>query len=426
MPQKKLEIQSGRLFIDKVSAEELTDKFATPLYVLSETRIRENYRRLHEALIRNYKRVRIHYAAKANTNLSVLKIVESEGAYIDSVSTGEVFLSLEAGFPSEKILFTGTCVTNEELSFLVKSNVIINIDSISQLCRLLKMARPEILSVRINPEVGAGHHIHNITAGKDSKFGLWRDEVAKAYEKAKKNGVKKFGIHMHIGSGILRVEPFVLATKKLLEVAKEVHKKVGLDFEFIDIGGGIGVPYKPEDEELDLKEFSNRILNLFREKIEEYDLGEPIFCVEPGRYIVCDAGYLLTKVNTIKKTPFKKYVGVDAGFNTLLRPTMYGSYHSVVVANRLSSPEDEIYDLAGPICESGDLLARNRKLPKIQEGDLIALFNAGAYGYSMSSQYNSRPRAAEVLVKDGEYSLIREREDFNSLLHGQTVPKWLK
>jgi diaminopimelate decarboxylase len=280
--------------------------------------------------------------------------------------------------------------------------------------------------VRINPEVGAGHHVHNITAGKDSKFGLWENDAIKAYEKAKKAGVKKFGLHMHIGSGILTVEPFVLALSKLLETAKKIHDKIGLDFEFIDIGGGIGVPYKPEENALDLNEFSDRVLSLFREKINEYDLGEPVFCVEPGRYIVCDAGYLLTTVNTIKITPFRKFVGVDAGFNTLLRPTMYGSYHPIVVANRLTSSEEEMCDVAGPICESGDLLARDRKLPKIYEGDLLAILNAGAYGYSMSSQYNSRPRAAEVLVKDGKYSLIRERENLDSLLRGQTEAEWLK
>src|SRR3990170_4133498 len=235
MSPQKLEIKNGELQIDKVSAEELADKFGTPLYVLSETRIRENYRRLHEALIRNYQKVRVHYAAKANTNLSVLRIVKSVGAYIDAVSPGEVFLALQAGFSPEKILFTGTSVTDEELSFLIESNVMVNVDSISQLCRLLGMATLEMLSVRINPEVGAGHHVHNITAGKDSKFGLWEDDAAKAYEKAKKAGVKKFGIHMHIGSGILTVEPFVLATNRLLEIAKKVHDQVGLDFEFIDI-----------------------------------------------------------------------------------------------------------------------------------------------------------------------------------------------
>jgi len=148
--------------------------------------------------------------------------------------------------------------------------------------------------------------------------------------------------------------------------------------------------------------------------------------VEPGRYIVCDAGFLLTAVNTVKITPFRKFVGVDAGFNTLIRPIMYGSYHPILVANKLGLPEEETYDIAGPICEAGDLLARERKLPKVHEGDLLAILNAGAYGYSMSSQYNSRPRAAEVLVKDGKYALIREREDFDSLLRGQMVAEWLK
>ena len=222
MSPQRLEIKNGELLIDKVAAQELADKFGTPLYVLSETKIRENYQRLREALTRNYQKVRIHYAAKANTSLSVLRIVKSEGAYIDSVSPGEVSLALQAGFSPEKILFTGTSVTDEELSFLIESNVTINVDSLSQLCRLLGIATPRTLSVRINPEVGAGHHVHNITAGKDSKFGLWETDAAKAYETAKKAGVKKFGLHMHIGSGILTVEPFVLALSKLLETAKKV------------------------------------------------------------------------------------------------------------------------------------------------------------------------------------------------------------
>ena len=156
------------------------------------------------------------------------------------------------------------------------------------------------------------------------------------------------------------------------------------------------------------------------------DLGEPWLFIEPGRYIVCDAGILLTRVNTIKVTPYRKFVGVDAGFNTLIRPAMYGSYHPIVVANKMDGRPEETYDVAGPICESGDLLARNRRLPRISEGDLLAVLHAGAYGFSMSSQYNSRPRCGEVLVKDGKYALIRRRENLNSLLSGQEVPSWLR
>jgi diaminopimelate decarboxylase len=248
----------------------------------------------------------------------------------------------------------------------------------------------------------------------------------KAYETAKKAGVKRFGMHMHVGSGVLDVEPFVLALETLLTIAKKVHNQVGVEFEFINMGGGLGVPYKPEEKELDLTLFSDKVLALFKRKIDEYGLGEPFFCVEPGRYLVCDAGVLLTTVNTVKATPFKKFAGVDAGFNTLIRPTMYGSYHPVLVADKLGSLEEETYDVVGPICESGDTLARDRRLPRIEEGDLLAVLNAGAYGFSMSSQYNARPRAAEVLVKNGKCTLVRERETLEDLLSGQRMAEWLR
>jgi diaminopimelate decarboxylase len=419
--REPLENRKGKLYFDGVSAIELAEKFDTPLYVVSESRIRENYKRLYNSLTRNYEKIRIYYAAKANSNLSVLKILENEGAYLDAVSPGEVFMALTSGFPPERILFTGTSVRNDELKFLADSNVTVNIDSLSQLERLLKVTAPNVLSVRVNPEIGAGHHDHCITAGKNTKFGLWENDALKAYKTAKKAGVKRFGIHMHVGSGILDVEPFVLALDKLLSVAKKVHDKTGVSFEFIDMGGGLGVPYQPEDKELDLALFAEKVLSLFKSKIDEYDLGKPFFCVEPGRYLVCDASVLLTAVNTVKETPFKKFVGVDAGFNTLVRPTMYGSYHHVLVANKLDSPEKETYDVVGPVCESGDVLAKDRRLPKIQEGDLLAVLNAGAYGFSMSSQYNARPRAAEVLVKNGKCTVIREREQLDDLMSGQRM-----
>jgi diaminopimelate decarboxylase len=424
--KEPLENRNGLLYVDGVSAKELAKRFDTPLYVISEMRIRDNYGRLCKALSRNYKQTRIYYAAKANSNLSVLKILEAEGAYIDAVSAGEVALALKAGFPAERVLFTGTSVRNDELKFLTDSKIIVNVDSLSQLDRLLSTAVPSLLSMRVNPEIGAGHHSHVITAGKQSKFGVWEEDAMEAYAIAKKAGAERFGIHMHVGSGILDVEPYVLALEKLLSIAKRIHEQVGVDFELIDMGGGLGVPYKPEDKELNLTLFSDTILSLFKRRIAEYGLGKPIFCVEPGRYILCDASVLLTAVNTVKTTPFKKFVGVDAGFNTLIRPTMYGSYHPVVVANKLNSPEEETVDIVGPICESGDALARDRRLPKIAEGDLLAVLNAGAYGFAMSSQYNARPRAAEVLVKNGKVAVVRKRETFEDLLSGQRVAEWLK
>jgi len=185
------------------------------------------------------------------------------------------------------------------------------------------------------------------------------------------------------------------------------------------MGGGLGVPYKPEEKPIDLAAFSEKVLSLFKSKLSEYGLGEPFFCVEPGRFLIADACVLLTTVNTVKITPFRKFIGVDAGFNTLIRPAMYGSYHQIVVANKLDAADQEKMDVAGPICESGDLLAQDRTLPKIEERDLLAVLNAGAYGFSMSSQYNARPRAAEVLVKDGSYKLVRVREQLDDLVSGQ-------
>jgi diaminopimelate decarboxylase len=419
--REPLEDRKGSLFFDGFSVKELAEKYDTPLYVLSEKRIRDNYNRLHNALISNYKHLRVYYAAKANTNLTVLRILQSEGAYIDAVSPGEVFLGLSSGFTPDRILFTGTSVRNDELKFLVGTNITINVDSQSELDRLLKIAVPPVVSVRVNPEVGAGHHSHCITAGPESKFGLWEEETIQAYAIAKRARVERFGIHMHIGSGILELEPYVAAVENLLNIAKRVHEEVGIDFEFIDIGGGLGVPYKPEDKDLDLSEFSTKVVSMFKAKVKEYVLGKPFLCVEPGRYLVSDASILLTAVNTVKETPSKKFVGVDAGFNTLVRPTMYGSYHPIIVANKVAQAEKETYDVVGPICESGDTLAKDRQLPKIEEGDLLAILNSGAYGFSMSSQYNSRPRAAEVMIRQGKVVVVRQREQLNDLTSSQRM-----
>jgi diaminopimelate decarboxylase len=413
--REPLENRKGSLFFDGVSVKEMAKKYDTPLFVISEKRIRDNYTRIQNALIKNYKHLRIYYAAKANTNVAVLKILQSEGAYLDTVSPGEVFIGLSSGFTPNRILFTGTSVRNDELKMLVDANVTINIDSQSELERLLKIAVPSIISIRVNPEIGAGHHSHCVTAGPESKFGLWEEDAIKAYATAKKARVERFGIHMHIGSGIINVEPYVLAVEKLLKIAKRAHEEIGVEFEFIDIGGGFGVPYNSSDDELDLAEFSTKVISPFKTQVKEYGLGKPFLCIEPGRYLVSDASTLLTTVNTIKVTPSRKYVGVDAGFNTLVRPTMYGSYHQIIIDKKLEHADKETYDVVGPICESGDILAKERALPTIKEGDLLAILNAGAYGFSMSSQYNSRPRAAEVMVRQGKVLVVREREQLADL-----------
>jgi len=425
MIKSPLENVNGTLYVDGVSTLKLAEEFGTPLYVMSEKKIMENYRRLREAFSRNYAKVRLLYSAKANTNISILRILKSEGAGLDVVSAGEVFLALEAGFPASEILYTGTSVADDELKYLFDKKVMINIDAFSQLKSLLRMGTPSVMSVRINPEVGSGHHENVVTAGKAVKFGIRKGEALEAYRLAKMAGVETFGIHMHIGSG-WDADPFLLAAEKLFEIAKSIHETVGIDFNFIDFGGGIKVPYKPEEKEVDLETFSSKLTGFFKEKIAECSLGTPEFWLEPGRYMVAEAGILLTRVNTLKSIGPKRFAGVDAGFNTLVRPAMYGSYHHILVANKLNELLTGKYDVVGPICESGDALARERMLPNLSERDLLAVLNAGAYGFSMSSQYNSRPRPAEVLVNDGEYELIRERETLQDLVKSQKIAGWLK
>jgi len=413
----------GHLSIGGADAVELARNYDTPLYVIDEMRIRENYQGLYRAFTRYYPNFQILYACKANTNLTILKILKDEGSGIDAVSPGEIYMALLAGFEPGRILYTGNNLRDDEMFFAVESGVMINIDSKSQLLRLSKVTDPENvrISFRINPRVGAGHHEHCITGGELSKFGIMEEEAAELYSLAQELGFQPIGIHAHIGSGMLDPEPFMLAVEKLMDIAGKVSKATGIEFEFIDFGGGLGIPYHPNEKPLDIKRFAEKITDLFMEKLEEHSLGEPTMYLEPGRYIVGDAAYLLTRINTIKES-YRKFAGVDAGFNTLARPVIYDSYHHIIVANKADEKPAEEIDIAGNLCESGDLFARDRKLPKLEEGDLLAILDAGAYAFSMASQYNSRPRPAEILVKDGKAEIIREREDFSDLISKQVVP----
>jgi diaminopimelate decarboxylase len=247
------------------------------------------------------------------------------------------------------------------------------------------------------------------------------EEAADVYNLAQDLGFTPIGIHTHIGSGILDPEPFMLAVETLMDVSGRVKEESGVKFEFIDFGGGLGIPYTPDEKKLDINKFSKEIVGLFKDKLNEYNMGNPTMFIEPGRYIVGDASVLLTKVNTIKQS-YRKFAGVDAGFNTLLRPSMYGSYHHIVVANKPEAENTQTIDIAGNICESGDLFARDRPMPEIEEGDTLAIFNAGAYAFSMSSEYNSRPKTIEILVNNGKSEIVREKGTFADLLNNQNVP----
>ncbi|OQD59462.1 diaminopimelate decarboxylase [Methanobrevibacter arboriphilus JCM 13429 = DSM 1125] len=428
----------GHVDIGGADATKLAEEYGTPLYVIDEDRIRDNYKRVFNAFTKYYPDFKILYACKANTNLSVMRILEEEGSCIDAVSPGEVFTSLKTGFSPDRILFTGNNVTNDELRYIDETGVRINLDSVSQLKRLAEIVDPEgyKISFRVNPMVGAGHHEHCITGGEMSKFGIKESEAVEVYKLAKSMGFEPVGMHTHIGSGILDPEPFKLATTVLMDIAGKVSQEANIGFEFLDLGGGLGIPYEPEENLLDIDPFAEEITGIFKSKLSEYGMdgaNKPSMYIEPGRYLVGDASVLLTRVNTVKNS-YRKFIGVDSGFNTLLRPAMYGSYHHIVVANKANKTDEisenetklEKVDVAGNVCESGDLFARDRPLPIIEEGDLLSIMNAGAYSFSMASQYNSRPRPAEILVKDGKSEIIRERETYDDLFKNQIIPKRLE
>ena len=416
-------VKYNRLFIGGLAASDLARKFGTPLYVYDEETIRSKVKVLSESL--NYRPFRIYYAAKANTNLSILKLINQEGSEIvgiDAVSPGEIESALNSGFKPQQIIFTSTSVTDEEMKFAISKKVLVNCDSLSQLERYGKLNPNSKVCFRVNPDVGAGHHGHVITGGPESKFGVWVDDVAKAFDIAAKYHLKIVGIHEHIGSGILETGKFLAAMNVLLSIVSRNKDKLK-DLEFVDFGGGIGVPYRPDQKPINFNEFGTAVSNLFTDFCKSF--GKKLtLAIEPGRFLVAESGILLCTVNTLKQTPSHKFVGVDTGFNHLIRPMAYGSYHPIIVVDNCNSNAKEKVAVCGNICESGDVFTRDeagivdRELPPVKEGDVLAILVAGAYGFSMASTYNTRPRPAEVLVSGKGAKLIRKRETLSQVIYG--------
>ncbi|MBY9006145.1 MAG: diaminopimelate decarboxylase [Candidatus Lokiarchaeota archaeon] len=428
---KNLKYLDNRLYFGEVDVIELVGKYSTPLYILNEQRIRKQYRDLKRIIDSEYKKNDIHFSVKANSHLATLRILKSEGAGVDCTSVGEIYTSLQAGFPQDKIIYTGNMFTNNDFKYAVGKGIHVNLDSISQLKRLVKIhdelnKDKDMISFRINPEFGAGHHSHTITAGKNIKFGILDNQVIEAYTKAKEVGFKHFGTHMHIGSGVLDPEEYKKPFEKYLDILNNLADKLNISFEFIDFGGSIGIPYKPNQESFDLEGYKENLIRPFVELVEKGNIGNPTFKFEPGRYIVAESSIIITQINTIKDNGFKKFVGVNAGFNTLIRPAMYNSYHHIIPCQILDSNIKETYDITGPICESGDVLGKARNLPILQEEDYLAILDTGAYGFTMANVYNSRPRPPEVLINGKDSYLIREEETYEDLLKKQKLPIHLK
>lgn len=394
----------------------LAEKYGTPLYVYDAGRIRENYRRLHKAFSSRWPRFQIFYAVKANSNPAVVKILSEEGAGCDCASGNELRLAMQLGAKGEKILFSGNMLTDADLQTGLKSKALFNLDDASLLPRLLKFDRPEVLSFRVNPGIGKSNvHESDVMAGKQAKFGIPWEKAEAAYALAKEKGFKRFGVHMMTGSCVTDPNYFAEISEKLLNCVGPIAKKLKIRFEFINIGGGFGIPYAPDEKPLDIEKTAEGVVNVFKKKTKENGLGAMKLFVEPGRYLVGDAGFVIGKVHAIKES-YKKFVGTDIGMNILARPVLYGAYHGIRVAD--GGRVEEVVTITGQACENADAWARDRKLPKLEVGDLIVVENAGAYGYVMSYPYNGRLRAAEVLVDGGQPKLIRKRETFEDWMRG--------
>lgn len=406
--------REDELVIGGVHAQHLVETYETPLYVYDAATIRDRYAAVETAFTDRYENTRLHYAVKANNNPSILDLLLEEGAGFDCGSPAEIWLAKQVGAEPEDILYTGAYNRADELAYAVEQGVTINLDAPYLLEKLQEV--PERLSFRVNPGIGDGE-FGLVFAGEDAKFGTAEERVVEAYRAAQENGVESFGIHMMTGSNIRDPTYFERITSKLLDIAGTVRAETDVPFEFVDIGGGLGIPYEPTDEPLRIEEMADCVTATFKEKTSEHGLGEPELWMEPGRYIVGEAGVLLTQVTGVKNTG-KTFVGVDTGMHHMIRPMLLGAHHEIIVANDLDRGDISRKDIVGPICSSTDVLAADRAMPDVRNGDVLGIMNAGAYGFTMASNWNTRSLPAEVLVEDGEAVVIRERQEWDDMFAG--------
>ncbi|MCH2217793.1 MAG: diaminopimelate decarboxylase [Flavobacteriales bacterium] len=390
----------------------LAEKYGSPLYVYDTQKITSQYQRITRAFT-SVNSLQLNYAVKALSNISILKFFKQLDSGLDTVSIQEVQLGLAAGFNPKKIIYTPNGVSLEEIEEVAAEGVQINIDNLSIL-ELFGQKHPNIpVCVRINPHIMAGGN-SNISVGHiDSKFGISIHQVPHILRVVENTGMNINGIHMHTGSDILDIDTFVRATEILFDVTKQFK-----NIDFIDFGSGFKVPYKEGDISTDIEQLGVQLSERFNEFCEEYG-KEITLMFEPGKFLVSEAGYFLTKVNVVKQTTSTVFAGVDSGFNHLVRPMMYGSYHHIT---NISNPEGRAryYSVVGYICET-DTFGSNRRISEISEGDILCFINAGAYCFSMASNYNSRFRPAEVMIYEGKDYLIRHRETFEDITRNQEV-----
>ena len=407
-------------FFGKSTPEELASTYGTPLYIYNENILRQRCKELNS--LSSLQSFYVNYSAKANTNIELLKIIKEENCIVDAMSPGELFLNQKAGFTNEHILYVCNNVSAQELQNAINNDLLISVDSLSQLELLGTLNPGGKVMIRFNPGIGAGHHQKVITAGKETKFGISPDMMDEVFAILKKYNLTLAGINQHIGSLFMEADSYLNAVSFLLSLAENLPHNALEQLEVIDFGGGFGIPYhKYENQErLDMQDLGIKLHKLIESWTKETNY-QGKFYVEPGRYVVAECSVLLGSVYATKLNGDNIYVGTDLGFNVLARPIMYDAHHDVEIYRKNSNPDNKLIEqsIVGNICESGDILAKKCLLPKVQEGDLIGILDAGAYGYVMASNYNQRLRPAEVLIdKEGNHRLIRRRDTLDDLMQG--------
>lgn len=405
-------------FYGKTNPVNLAEEYGTPLYVYNEKILRDCCRDIKKLIA--YKNFIVNYSPKANSNLELLKIIKDEGLWADAMSPGEIYLNQMAGYKPKEIFYISNNVSEDEFLYAIHAGVKISVDSVSQLKMYGRLNPGGEVAIRINPGIGAGHHDKVITGGEKTKFGIEVKYIPEVKRLLQEYNLKLIGLNQHIGSLFMEGIKYINSTKTILSVAKEFD-----DLEFIDLGGGFGIPYKKQagQARLNLNDLGNKLSDLVNDFVKDYG-KEVIFKVEPGRYIVAECCILLGKVNATKINYETKYIGTDLGFNVLVRPVMYDSHHDIEIYRKddIPSLKEETVRIVGNICETGDIIAKDRKLPEIFENDIIGVLDSGAYGFSMSSNYNNRLRPAEVLIQQDEnYRLIRRRDSLEDLARNFTI-----
>jgi diaminopimelate decarboxylase len=413
------EYKNGQLHCEGIPIHQIEEKVGTPFYLYS-----------HSTLVRHFTVFNnafegiphlVCYSAKANSNLALIRLFTNLGGGVDVVSGGELYRAIKGGADPKKIVFSGVGKRGDEIEYALKTGILMfNVESSQELQAIDEVAgrlgKKAPVSIRVNPDIDAKTHPYISTGLKQNKFGIDILRAPMAYRTASKfPNLKVVGIDCHLGSQIIEAEPFMEGLRKLKSLVEELRNE-GMEIQYLDLGGGLGITYEDE-EPPDPVEYASTIL----EEIRGFGCT---LILEPGRVIVGNAGILVSRVLYTKENEEKRFVIVDAGMNDLVRPSYYGSYHHILPVNE-EKREEIVADVVGPLCESSDFLAKGRRIPKVEPGELIAVMSAGAYGFSMSTNYNSRPRVAEVLVRDDQMFVIRQREGYEDLIRGEKIPEFL-